>query len=106
MDKENKIGNSAIEQALMSIIDPFVSGIADGVDNVIQENEKLKAENARYREALEFYADRDSWSFLEEDQSVLIISKCDSEIIIINNHGDKYQFGGRRAREALKEIGE
>ena len=60
MDKENKIGNSAIEQALMSIIDPFVSGIADGVDNVIQENEKLKTENARYRAALEFYADDES----------------------------------------------
>jgi hypothetical protein len=66
--------------------------------------EKLKAENARYRKALEFYADRSSWNWLKGTEQVA------DGITVSDVSG--YEMpgielcGGRRARDALKEIGE
>ncbi len=53
------------------------------IDRLNQEINELKAENARYREALEFYADEKNYHGYDP--------------IIISDNGDS-------AREALKEI--
>ena len=53
---------------------------------------KLEAENARYREALEFYADRSVWGY-----GCAAIDPCDTYADELN-----VLRGGRRAREALK----
>jgi hypothetical protein len=73
--------------------------------NIVDE---LQAQNKKLREALEFYADRNNWKFQSYS------SDCE-EVIDFNDLGcrsytDKADFacssGGRRAREALKEIKE
>jgi CHAD domain-containing protein len=73
-----------------------------------EEVNRLQSENKKLREALEFYADRNNWKF----QSYR--SDC-KDVIDFNDLGcrsytDKADFacssGGRRAREALKEIKE
>lgn len=73
-----------------------------------KENKKLQAENKKLREALEWYANRNNWKFQSYS------SDC-KDVIDFNDIGcrsytDEADFacssGGRRAREALKEIKE
>jgi len=60
------------------------------------EIERLKSENARLREALEFYASTSSWRGENgEDFKILF------EDVSLPNNSSSY-VGGRRAREALK----
>lgn len=54
------------------------------------ENDRLKAENARYRKALEFYADYKNWM-----KSLSDVHYSPAEISL---------DCGLRAKEALKEI--
>ena len=55
----------------------------------------LLEENARYREALEFYADEQNWFWDGTDNSEICSSDWDKD-------SEGLTFGGRRAREALK----
>lgn len=67
---------------------------------------KLEAENARYREALEFYADITNWSHLkgfqaDENPWGRPIIKFD-DLYPVEPCSEWGTYGGRRAREALK----
>jgi len=68
----------------------------DGCDCVMNKIQKLENENARLREALEFYASTSSWRGENgEDFKILF------EDVSLPNNSSSY-VGGRRAREALK----
>ena len=62
----------------------------------VSELERLKTENARLREALEFYASTSSWRG-ENGEHLRILF----EDVSLPNNSSSY-VGGRRAREALK----
>jgi hypothetical protein len=85
------------------IDDKFVSH-----EELALEFEKLQAENKKLREALEWYANRNNWKFQSYN------SDC-KDVIDFNDLGCRSytveadfacSSGGRRAREALKEVGE
>lgn len=63
----------------------------------IAEIEKLQAENAKLRECVEFYADKKSW-----DRGVCI---GDGQFEHIGDGPNCNYFGGKRARQVLKELG-
>jgi hypothetical protein len=74
----------------------------DGCDCVIYKMQKLEAENARYREALEFYA----WTceptkIQRSDNSGTLVIVEDKEKALACYNEDLFLFG-KRAREALK----
>ena len=56
-------------------------------NELIEKIEKLKAENTRLREALEFYANTDVYEYYDKYESTAIQNE-----------------GGQKAREALKEL--
>ena len=75
-----------------------------------REIEKLKQENEKLRECVEFYANKDNWS--DND-----LFGCPSSIIGDSEYGKetyeykhKYQFskhltlGGKKARQTLKDL--
>jgi hypothetical protein len=63
------------------------------------EVNRLQAENKKLREALEFYADNYNWNF-----SCTI---WDGDWQRLNSiHSENFLVGGKRAREALKEVEE
>lgn len=65
------------------------------------EVQKLEAENALLREALEFYADPNSW--IDESVTyVYSVIQYDDQDIPPEEHRLCDKHGGRRAREALK----
>lgn len=66
------------------------------------ENERLKKQNAKYREALEFYANKENWYDSRELKGSFKNSIWkDIENIEVDQMF--VTFGGRRAREALKD---
>jgi hypothetical protein len=65
---------------------------------------KLEAENKKLREALEFYANQTSW--MGYHRSVDIIARSDCEPAKALSDDFDIFLGGKRAREALKEVGE
>jgi hypothetical protein len=67
---------------------PAYQDVCDAVDREIS-----------YREALKFYADKNNWIMRDDVQDV-----CINDSYQYQKHG--IAVGGRRAREALKEIGE
>jgi hypothetical protein len=69
---------------------------------------ELQAENARLKEALEFYADLENWYISSENQNLEIcnqdgeyIDNTNGALIPLQAHAILY-FGGCRARKALK----
>lgn len=68
--------------------------------------EKLKEENKKLVEALKFYADTKNWSYtdsaMQYDLHGTIIDDCFTEGL---GEGGGVDFGGKRARQVLKEIG-
>jgi regulator of replication initiation timing len=72
-----------------------------------EEVNRLQAENKKLREALEFYADRNNWKF--ESYSRDCKEVIDFSDLGCRSYTDEADFacssGGRRAREALKEVG-
>jgi hypothetical protein len=67
------------------------------------ELDRLKAENARLMEALEFYADRKNWKFESYKNDCKDV--IDFSDIGVKSYNEDADFvcgsGGRRAREAL-----
>jgi hypothetical protein len=66
-------------------------------------NDKLQAENKKLREALEFYGNTNSWIWTKTNLEYDRIDPSDTEYVL-SFATDK--IGGKRAREALKEIKE
>ena len=72
------------------------------------ENDRLKAENARYREALEWYADSTNWIGYDSVRNIngiindSILADKTKEPVFVDHIGRFRSVGGRRAREALK----
>ena len=68
------------------------------VDYQYEEIEQLKKQNAILRSACEFYGDKENWN----------ISQPHSNFNLTINSNDKYRenqdWGGKRARQALKEC--
>ena len=64
---------------------------------VMQERE------AKLVEALKFYADKNNWNDGLHNKVFDIITV--SDLSGYNHNGENYIRGGRRAREALKELG-
>ena len=72
-------------------------------ENHDDEIKILRAENARYRKALEFYANQNSWfDFLSNYTTINAIQ--DDDLYEDKDEHGQFLVGGRRAREALKEI--
>ena len=65
---------------------------------LVDEIEKLKKENEILREAVEFYADEANW-FLTEFSSAIDDDDIERSL-------DAIRIGGKRARKALKRVGE
>lgn len=62
---------------------------------------EIQAENARFKKALEFYADPNSW--IDESVTyVYSVIQYDDQDIPPEEHRLCDKHGGRRAREALK----
>ena len=68
-----------------------MSSIEEELDAALLAVAILKAENARYREALEFYANKTNYSYYCYEYN---LKTCGDDEL------------GSHAREALKEIGE
>lgn len=66
--------------------------------------DKLKEENRKLRDALEFYANQKSWYGLSNNRDTVELSDCEPAESIIYDKG--VMLGGKRARQALKEVGE
>lgn len=69
--------------------------------------DKLEAENKKYKEALEFYADTKNWSGVLGCGHLGVIHRDDFIIIKHPNAwGDNHmiEIGGKRAIEVLREI--
>ena len=64
--------------------------------------EYKEIENKKLREALEFYVDRSNWIGNHYYFAGIL---CDHEPLI-REDGSPILLGGKRAREALKEVGE
>lgn len=67
------------------------------IDALIEKIQKLEAENARLKEALEYYADKNNWIMRDDVQDV-----CPSDWEIEKKHS--IPVSGRRAREALNYL--
>jgi hypothetical protein len=71
-------------------------------NELFEENKKLEEQIKIMREALEFYADEDSWSRTSDQQCPHMLRGEDIE----NEKGTKKFLGGMVAREALKKLEE
>ncbi len=74
-------------------------------DTVIEQQKKidqLKKENEKLREGLEFYANTASWVRGKSDGNMGILSKDRETIFYAYCKG--VNFGGKKAREILKEV--
>lgn len=60
----------------------------------------LQEENKKLREALEYYADKDNWTYSE----LITLEGDNGEAIFYTEikDDDKFEIGGRRARKALE----
>lgn len=103
-DREYKIENlkKENEELRREIGKPY-----DKVDRLFEANRKLIKENAILREALEFYASGDYWSY--EHPSSHIFNSIDSGDLGIGDFqlgedADDDGVGGRTAREALEKV--
>lgn len=76
----------------------------DQLGSFVRERDELikllKAENSRYREALEFYANTGNWSFASSGDYAYH-ETLEDDATFFNNKTSGY-YAGRRAREALK----
>lgn len=68
------------------------------------EIEKLKKQNEIMRQALEFYADIDSWDCPTGLYDVTAIVDDESNHYYSDVAGDFDDVGGKRARQALKDV--
>lgn len=65
-----------------------------------EQIEKLQAENKIMKETVEFYADKDNWkTLIDEEFKHCLIVKSDTEI----KH-ETLLCGGKRARQALERV--
>lgn len=64
------------------------------------DNSKLELKNKKLREALEYYADKDNWTYSE----LITLEGDNGEAIFYTEikDDDKFEIGGRRARKALE----
>lgn len=77
----------------------------DSMDEINQYIRQLEQENARLREALEFYADIDSWHHMTTESIkyyVVDISDIGEGEFDNGNGVDDCGVGGKRARQTLK----
>ena len=87
--REMKQKNAALKREILEARE-------DNVDNMeyhVAERERLKAENARLREALEFYAEIDG-------NGIQLYGDMDSKALEYDD-GESFPFG-KKARDALK----
>ena len=63
---------------------------------------KLQAENAKLKECVEFYAGTDNWLEEKDRNNLYTIIKGDAS----DDYDDFLRFGGKRARQVLKELDE
>lgn len=94
--KDQEIGKLEQENKLLN-------DIIEDLEDTVKDFEKLEKENAMMKEALEFYADKDTW------QSVYVgygdksqIKGLDLEDLSSSDRPDEY--GGKLARQTLKEL--
>ena len=71
--------------------------------SIKEEIKNLKEQNKILKEALEFYANGDSWAS-DADNSPDFYDCIDDDFDKCNEDGYKFQCGGKRAREALAKA--
>lgn len=100
MSDREKFEQSAWGQVAMSITKPLFDDLAEKLKDQIENSDykakciELEAKLAKAREALEFYANQESWNnqgMKKNDYNTDFHAPCEA---------------GNKAREALKEIGE
>ena len=76
----------------------------------MEMNDKLIKENKKLRDALEFYAKTESWNAVDCDPLYKSVSTVEGVIdhsdIEDTSDGTEIRYGGRKARQALREVGE
>jgi regulator of replication initiation timing len=90
--KLNKINNHLVNQLSEEL------GFKEAARSEAEEVNRLQAENKKLREALEFYADSTNYSRKIDYKGLHYVSPI----------GEKFELGednGKKAREALKEVG-
>lgn len=88
-DQENEWGNIRLDTEKVKL---QFEALLEVVDN-------LKAENARLREALEFYSNKDNWKSWVEH------ADCFEPVTFTSDESRCIQDEGNKAREALKQPG-
>ena len=63
---------------------------------------KIEAENAKLRKCVEFYSNTDNWLEEKDRNNLYTIIKEDAS----DDYCDYLRFGGKRARQVLKELEE
>lgn len=104
--KNAKIINHVIEYEAFENLCREMVQVKHLANTWFDENKKLKEQNEIMREALSFYASGNNWHHKHKDS-------CDY-VVIVDDQGDgEFQFnsitddewvGGKRARQALKEL--
>lgn len=64
---------------------------------------RLEAENKALKECVEFYANINHWSFIEDYDVTFPVIDNDSELYK-NSSGEVFQLGGVKARKTLKKL--
>lgn len=82
-----------LEDAIQKELDEAREDNVDNMEYHVAERERLKAENARLREALEFYAELDG-------NGIQLYGDMDSKALEFDD-GESFPFG-KKARDALK----
>ena len=89
-------------QAAIEYMRKEYSNIMDAMTKTSQNNFKLQAENAKLRKCVEFYSNTDNWLEEKNRNNLYTIIKEDAS----DDYCDYLRFGGKRARQVLKELGE
>jgi len=82
--------------------DDVLSVIIKCYKELREKHEKLKEENEKLKKCVEFYADRTMWQFSAHNNIYKNWTKTkpqDQDLI-----ADRYIFGGKIARQTLKEL--
>lgn len=81
-----------------------LTSLQSAFDDRVRVIEMQLEDKKKLVEALKFYANQKSWYGLSREMDMIELSDCEPAESIIHDAG--VMLGGKRARQALKEVGE
>jgi len=82
--------------------DSLIFELDQNVQVFMEKTKSLQAENAKLRKCVEFYSNTDNWLEEKDRNNLYTIIKEDAS----DDYCDYLRFGGKRARQVLKELEE